>query len=95
MQLQQECRQVQVQQQECRVCRQGINDTEVQATRIVVAMFGSLALEICPSCGQKADKSDRNYRRRATRWLALRVTWLFSTESICRTAANPFVWPKT
>ena len=72
MQLQQfqECRQVQL--HECRVCRQGINQATQGRTALDLAMFGAKALAVCPSCGQEADKSDHNYRRRATRWLRKR-----------------------
>jgi hypothetical protein len=61
--------------QTCRCCRQILDSDAREDVAITVALFGAVALAICPRCKQQVDEStlhDRNYRRRARRTVASR-----------------------
>jgi hypothetical protein len=58
---------------ECRVCRQTITDDGQADATTSALLFGAKAFALCPSCGQKADTKDRNYLRRAQRFVDKRT----------------------
>ncbi len=61
--------------QTCRCCRQVLDSDARDRVAVDVAFYGAVALAICPQCRQQVDEQqlhDRNYRRRARRFLARR-----------------------
>lgn len=54
----------------CRVCGQTIDEENVNATRIHVALFGAEPLAACPSCEQEVAERTPEYELRARRFLA-------------------------
>lgn len=65
---------VQIQAQECSLCKEFIDNEKAANTRVELVLFGAKAYAVCPCCLQPYNgKIDARWRGRVDRWLAKRA----------------------